>query len=1013
MNFIDILKSIILIQSLLRMVCQRIKYLTFVEEMHFQLAATQIQSNYRRHLLQNEFLMDVSDVVVCQSAVRRFLATKLYTKLKCAIVIQATWRRFLASEYYFLTLSDVIICQSIVRRWIGVTNYNYMLARRDIAAISIQKVHRGFIIRTKYQILVADIVTIQSLVRRRIATKALSVLQQIQWYRKTTQEGAATKIQAAYHGYTARIDFVIVIGHVISLQSVVRSMIAKIKVRALRKLNTAATKIRSAYMGFITRMNYLITLDSIITCQCAIRAMHAKRQLTEARFMKWREENAAATKIQCSYRGNAARIEYIIIVSSIITCQSAIRMLLAKVELVERRQVQYDEEDSAATLIRAAYLGFTARMNYILTVADIVTIQKYVRGHHARITAENLRKSREHAAIKIQKIFRGFVAYEVAITSLANAIYIQANMRKFLAKLELIRRRNLRVTHQCATRIQSVWRSHKAQTIYALVIYGIISTQANHRRNSVMTKYQNGQALRASAAVILQSCVRRYLVIGRVHKLSEVRALRGAISLMNSEHASCTVIQNRWKHNLIQRNIAMRISLENNAAIAIQKCFRGYRDCLQFVMMTFSIIQIQSVARKYRAKLHLKRLKREREVSAIVIQSTFRGYRDFVRFVFIQYFIIKIQSCARSYIARRLLKHCLKQDEDKKRKGREKSAALIIERFFIKIKAEIDVEIARLAKAPERKLRKVDEVTRRTWQQSNPKQNVSSKSSDVTSAPTQFHPSSHSYLSGNSVMSGGLDAHITKGTSHGRRRMPSYQSVTSVSRENAQSYGTRNNTSSFHAEQRVIDHYPPHDNSVRHTTPSREQINLIRSEGDEGLIAHHQTTLYRGHSMIHAHPVCRDMRSASPTREQAMTMQNSGHYRMNACTSEHHRVPSRFRPGYAPQNAISSETGAHDGHGMWDPSLSYNGRHPSIHPPFCHGNVPQSHGYQTFHDTNIQHSFSSASHPNQMQNQYYSTSNHLVSTNLESQARLSPVPQRPHHYLSIPPVQNTYPGHQR
>jgi hypothetical protein len=47
---------------------------------------------------------------------------------------------------------------------------------------------------------------------------------------------------------------------------------------------------------------------------------------------------------------------------------------------------------------------------------------------------------------------------------------------------------------------------------------------------------------------------------------------------------------------------------------------------------------------------------------------------------------------------------------------------------------------------------------------------------------------------------------------------------------------------------------------------------------------------------------------------------------------------------------------------MWAPSLSYNGRHPSIHPPFSNGNIPQSHGHQMYHDANIQqsNSFSSA-----------------------------------------------------
>ena len=44
LNFIEILKNIILIQSLLHMICWRNKYQAFVEEVHFHLAATQIQS---------------------------------------------------------------------------------------------------------------------------------------------------------------------------------------------------------------------------------------------------------------------------------------------------------------------------------------------------------------------------------------------------------------------------------------------------------------------------------------------------------------------------------------------------------------------------------------------------------------------------------------------------------------------------------------------------------------------------------------------------------------------------------------------------------------------------------------------------------------------------------------------------------------------------------------------------------------------------------------------------------
>ena len=109
--------------------------------------------------------------------------------------------------------------------------------------------------------------------------------------------------------------------------------------------------------------------------------------------------------------------------------------------------------------------------------------------------------------------------------------------------------------------------------------------------------------------------------------------MHGGRIIMNAEKTSSAVIQNKWRHFLMQRNMRMRIDLENRAATAIQKCFRGYRDCLQFVVMTFSIIQIQAAARSYRAKLQLKQLKREKDdldrkrlsfnqVSVVIVSSS-------------------------------------------------------------------------------------------------------------------------------------------------------------------------------------------------------------------------------------------------------------------------------------------------------------------------------------------------------------------------------------------------------
>lgn len=571
----------------MRMHCQRNKYQAFIQKEHFQLAAIKIQTAFRRHRAQSYVLMELSDVIVCQSAVRRFLSFKRRTQLKeerCATIIQATWRRFIASEYYILILSDIIVCQSVVRRKFAVTRYNDLLARREVAAVSIQKVLRGFSKRLEYHIMVADVIYAQSLVRRRIAMTQLCILRQI---RRLQEENAATRIQTAYRGFVRKNEYLTMRSLAVILQSAVRSIMAMKKVRSIRRANKAATTIRAVYLGFITRMNYIITLNSAITCQSAIRVMHAKRRLHEARCVRLADEYTAATKIQSAYRRYEARMEHIITISSVIICQSAIRKWLAKVSLMELQQIQWAKEDYAATTIRAAYLGFTARINYILTVADIITIQKYLRGHYARkllremilkrrieeVASEQLHKSRENAAIQIQKIFRGFVVYEYALTSLANAIYLQANIRAFLAKIELKRRRQMRDTHQCAIRIQTAWRSYKAQTNFALAIWGVISIQSLHRRNVTAFMYKQIQANQKRSAVTLQSSFRRHMVIRRLSSFYEVRAMVGGRNIMDVEYCSSKIIQKRWKYYLMQRKVKddlrMRMISENKAATTI------------------------------------------------------------------------------------------------------------------------------------------------------------------------------------------------------------------------------------------------------------------------------------------------------------------------------------------------------------------------------------------------------------------------------------------------------------
>ena len=661
-----------------------------------------IQAMVRSYLAKNHAENRMLNIIIVQSVIRRWQCLQYYKAVQCtaleimasideeeqlessATKIQSAWRGYLSSEYYMFVLSDVIVCQSVARRYIAMGDYEDTLIRRD-AAIAIQKTFRCFNSMLNYHMTVADIITVQSIVRK--------------W-------SAVRKLQHA-------------VADIIMVQSVVRTW------SAVRKLRHE---------------------QSVLTIQCATRQLFARKELLE---MKWvhHTTNIAAIKIQAAFLGYRDRMDYLLMISDCITMQCAIRTMLAKKRLDELRQyaaattiravyLNYTtrkkmKQYSAASKIRAVYLGYMDRTNYIFTVADIITIQKVIRGFQTRVAFSTIRRSvikiqavvrmyqfhqaREKAVTMIQTAYRGFVDYENYVVHLASAIQCQASIRQFLSRVERTKRVD------SITKIQACWRSYQAQTEYACI---------------------------SVSAMDIQTAFRRYLVERRLEETYVQRVMIEAVNVMVEQCNASTVIQNWWRNNLIMKET------KTTAATVIQSCFRTYRAEMQFLYELISIIRLQAFARGYFARRQLrqlvdaKRVEHEdqimlvKEASAIIIQKTFRGYKQFVKFVITQYFIVKIQASGRAYIARR--HYLLSRREERlraiernasrnrsilaakfgtprsnklsvrssfffplntsKRKSlaydsyskREKKAALVIERFFITIKAEIDVEISRM-----------------------------------------------------------------------------------------------------------------------------------------------------------------------------------------------------------------------------------------------------------------------------------------------------------------------------
>jgi myosin heavy subunit len=177
-------------------------------------SATLVQAAWRGYYSCMTYQYDVLDIIIVQSLVRR-RAARLCVEQKredrmdrSATLIQAQWRSYDCTMNYLHYLADVLIVQSAVRRWRAERQYEDLLTLRDeeearrkeIAAIQIQRCWRGFICYADYMFTVSDIVVVQSQIRRWLARRYLSRLKNVR------EVEAATNIQRHWRGSLGRDD---------------------------------------------------------------------------------------------------------------------------------------------------------------------------------------------------------------------------------------------------------------------------------------------------------------------------------------------------------------------------------------------------------------------------------------------------------------------------------------------------------------------------------------------------------------------------------------------------------------------------------------------------------------------------------------------------------------------------------------------------------------------------------------------------------------------------------------
>lgn len=479
-----------------------------------------------------------------------------------------------------------------------------------------------------------------------------------------------------------------------------------------RLLSKAAIPIQAGFRMFLSRREAMDKMWAIIQIQSYFRRwrcaanLHTHKQSAKLvqkiyRGYRGREvlknRNRCATSMQKIVRGYLAALRAYETIYYISRAQALARGFLVRISNARRAET-LKEKDNAAFLIQKCYRDYISRKNATLMEKKCATvIQSVWRSFSARVTS----KMYVVHVITVQSVIRRRAAIREA-NLMKKAIYSTA-ITRFQAVWRDYAERKRHQKSIAAKKIQRLWSSHVANREF----------KNNKAATKIQASWRGFQAYTDFIFVIVdilvvQRSARQWLAVRKTKKLRRER--------------SATVLQSAWRRKRAQENLLYSM---------------------------VHIIVVQSMARQFLAKNEVEIRRKEREekdsvqrgknAAATTIQKTWRGFWGFSHFVIVQYEITRVQAlvrgklardrfnlklgCAiliqavsRRFLARKLASakvteratasaRVLELRERNSAKHiqfwwrivldwmKEKRAALIIERFFMSVKAEVDREL--------------------------------------------------------------------------------------------------------------------------------------------------------------------------------------------------------------------------------------------------------------------------------------------------------------------------------